>query len=74
MPDTYKVHVSAKAERQLIEIDKYIADDLASPQAAERLLGCLQAEIISLPVNVSWNSAAIERPPQSCTFETKVRL
>ena len=64
MPDSYKVHVSAKAERQLIEIGKNIADDLASPQAAERLLGYLQSEINSLaefPGRVPFDSEEIPR-------------
>ena len=43
MPDSYKVYVSARAEQ-------LIADKLASPQAAKRLLGYLQSEINSLAV------------------------
>ena len=50
MPDKYIVHVSAKAEQQLTEIGKYIADELASPITAERLLGYLQYQISSLSV------------------------
>ena len=50
MPDAYRVRVSARAEAQLIEIGRYVANVLASPQAAERLLDCLQSQIASLSV------------------------
>ena len=44
--DDYEVKLTGKAQRQLQEIVRYIAEDLQEPATAERMLDSMEKEII----------------------------
>lgn len=46
--DDYEVKLTGKAQRQLQEIVRYIAEDLQEPATAERMLDSMEKEIMSL--------------------------
>lgn len=70
--DDYEVKLTGKAQRQLQEIVRYIAEDLQEPATAERMLDSMEKEIMSLstlPNRVAltteepWHSAGIHKMP-----------
>ena len=70
--DDYEVKLTGKAQRQLQEIVRYIAEDLQEPTTAERMLASMEKEIMSLstlPNRVAltteepWHSAGIHKMP-----------
>ena len=70
--DDYEVKLTGKAQRQLQEIVRYIAEDLQEPATAARMLASMEKEIMSLsalPNRVAltteepWHSAGIHKLP-----------
>ena len=54
--DDYEVKLTGKAQRQLQEIVRYIAEDLQEPATAERMLDSMEKE-------EPWHSAGIHKMP-----------